>query len=657
MEQHYSNLVQKYLANSLTASEQEQLAAMSRLPENRAVWEAMMNAVPPGQPGDRVLEAEEQADQENDLACESQREHKETPVPERQLQHDAPPAFQWRIEVEIDPALKRIMEQEKSALFEEKIEHEDDPVSGRQSRKEDPPALKWQIEQPALKRLIEAEEDLLIERQSEHDADLAAERQTAQDGTPGRNGQKTDEGSPVHKDTETRNGHPAHEAFPSPNGHNNTPSRNGHPTHEASPSPNGHNDTTARNGHPTHETSPSPNGHNDTTTRNGHPAHETSPSRNGHTELPPLKKIITQAPPKRQRLDLERRIAAWKEKATRQPPKRQRLDLESRIATWEEKTTPVQRPPFNKQKLQLSIAATIIAITVLSVIGYCLLLQHQAQQQKMEMQNRQLITPGSDKATLILSDGTAMALDNTKDGILTVQNGVEVTKSYNELTYKLPVSGSKAVSNTIATPRGGGYQLILPDGSRVTLNAASSLTFPTIFNGVVREVTLYGEAFFEIAEDSARPFRVKAGETVVEVIGTSFNLMSYANEPVQNTTMLSGSVKLNALRLAYILRPGEQAILSYRSNRVQIKGADVEEALAWKNGKFRFVKRDIYTIMRQVERWYDVDVELKGDFSDVVLSAAITRKETVSQLLETLEATGDVRFETEGKRITVLSEK
>lgn len=329
--------------------------------------------------------------------------------------------------------------------------------------------------------------------------------------------------------------------------------------------------------------------------------------------------------------------------------------LETRIANWE--TMPAERPS-KVRKLLVRFTAAAAVVAALSA-GYYFLLQHKKVEQRMaDKRSLQDIPPGSNKATLTLADGSTIELDDSKEGNLATQGGVKVMKlDSGMLAYNAPAAGGKMVFNTITTPRGGQFQLLLSDGSHITLNSASSLKFPAAFNGADREVILTGEAFFEVAEDASQPFRVKAGETVVEVLGTSFNIMSYTNEPLQSTTLVEGAVKLNAAGLAQILRPGEQAVLNYQSHTVKVRSADVEEAIAWKNGKFQFVKKNISTIMRQIERWYDVDVELKGDFSDVVLSGVVSRKEYVSQLLEALEETGDVRFQTTGKHITVFPGK
>lgn len=307
----------------------------------------------------------------------------------------------------------------------------------------------------------------------------------------------------------------------------------------------------------------------------------------------------------------------------------------------------VQMYPRRRPWKQWAAAAILIAI----LGSGAWLLQQNAQQRQMARKPVEDVAPGSNKATLTLADGTTIELDDSREGDLTTQGGVKVVKlDSGMLAYQ---GTGKPVINTIATPRGGQYQVVLPDGTRVWLNSASSLQFPTAFTGGERLVTLTGEGYFEVTKDPAKPFRVKAGETTVQVLGTSFNIMSYDNEPQQNTTLLEGAVKLNASGLAQILHPGEQAVVTYQSGRVKVQPADLEEAVAWKNGKFRFVRRNISGIMRQIERWYNVEVELKGDLSQVVLSGVMSRREYVSQLLEALEETGDVHFVVNGKQITV----
>jgi ferric-dicitrate binding protein FerR (iron transport regulator) len=207
--------------------------------------------------------------------------------------------------------------------------------------------------------------------------------------------------------------------------------------------------------------------------------------------------------------------------------------------------------------------------------------------------------------------------------------------------------------NTIRTPRGGQYEVDLPDGTHAWLNSASSLRFPTTFSGPKREVTLTGQGYFEVAKNKEYPFIVHAGAMEIKVLGTSFDIMAYGDEPECNTTLVDGAVIVKHQGAERLLKPGEQAHLDLSSQTMGIRNADVEEVIAWKNGKFQFGKSSIKTIMRQIARWYDVEIEYKGDLSGLQLSGIISRKGDVAELLDALEETGDVHFTTENNRIIV----
>jgi ferric-dicitrate binding protein FerR (iron transport regulator) len=270
--------------------------------------------------------------------------------------------------------------------------------------------------------------------------------------------------------------------------------------------------------------------------------------------------------------------------------------------------------------------------------------------------------PGGNKAFLTLADGSIVTLDSIQTGILAKQGDSRVVKldsgllAYNTLGNQ----GGEPVYNVIATPRGGQYQVQLPDGTRAWLNSTSSLRFPTSFSGKERTVILTGEGYFEVAKDPSRPFVVAVGAMKVTVLGTRFNIMAYGDEAVVKTSLVEGSVRVSSGDNGALLKPGQQAQLRAGDNnpvggRIKIiEDADMEEALAWKDGRFRFNETDIESIMRQVGRWYDVDIVYRGDLSDVELSGSISRKEYIAQLLELLEATKRVRFVKEGGKIIVM---
>lgn len=269
------------------------------------------------------------------------------------------------------------------------------------------------------------------------------------------------------------------------------------------------------------------------------------------------------------------------------------------------------------------------------------------------------ITPGSNKATLTLADNTSIDLDAAQDGVLAQQGNSQLIKNNNgQLTYKLARQGTTAPTyNLLTTPRGGFFQLLLPDGSKVWLNAASTLRYPTSFTGKDRVVELQGEAYFEIAHNPAMPFKVSVlpqqgrdhGE--VEVLGTHFNIKAYADEPAIHTTLLEGSVRVHKGGAVATLHPGQEAQWN-SSTDIKTRSADLEEAVAWKNGLFRFNEATIEDVMRQIARWYDVDVVYTNGIPRDLFRGEIYRNVNVSKVLKVLEASG-VHFTVEGKKILV----
>lgn len=267
------------------------------------------------------------------------------------------------------------------------------------------------------------------------------------------------------------------------------------------------------------------------------------------------------------------------------------------------------------------------------------------------------IQPGGDKAVLTLTDGSTIILDSANGGIIASQGSSKVTNLDGQLSYNTDASQMNAavVYNTITTPKGGQYQLTLADGSKVWLNSTSSLRFPTSFQGEKREVELTGEGYFEIAHNAAAPFTVKVNDTEVEVLGTHFNINSYSDEPTLKTTLLEGSVKVKKNGQFVYLHPGQQAIVDPKEKNIKIDfNVNIEEVIAWKNGKFLFHGADIPTIMRQVARWYDAEVVIEKTPSEPI-SGGLSRSENVTQLLKILEATGKVHFKINGKQIIVTT--
>jgi transmembrane sensor len=273
------------------------------------------------------------------------------------------------------------------------------------------------------------------------------------------------------------------------------------------------------------------------------------------------------------------------------------------------------------------------------------------------------IEAGENKAILTLGDGSKIILDDAKNGILANQGGNSVLKAAEgEVIYsflseiKDPLTVDEhtpVIYNTIETPKGGKFQIKLPDGSKVWLNAASSLRFPTVFNGSKRQVELKGEAYFEVSPDKSKIFEVNTRNQVVQVLGTHFNINAYLDEPTVNTTLLEGSVRVSDLRtnISQLLKPGEQSQLSEQIEVINLK--NTSEAVAWKEGYFQFDEADIKTVMRQIERWYDVSVVYEGDLPNYRFGGEIERNLSLLQVLKVLEKT-KVHFRLEGREVIVM---
>jgi len=238
---------------------------------------------------------------------------------------------------------------------------------------------------------------------------------------------------------------------------------------------------------------------------------------------------------------------------------------------------------------------------------------------------------------LTLANGTRILLDTVQRGAITSQGNSRVLKTDDgRLAYE-PVTKktTSLVYNTLSTPRGGQYQLTLPDGSRVWLNAASSITYPTAFTGDERIVSITGEAYIEVVHNKDQPFRVQAGDQLVEDIGTAFNINAYSDEPVIKTTLVAGKVKVSSGTATRVLSPGQQ-VQGKGSMLEMVAGVDVDQVLAWKNGAFSFRNADLPTVMRQLARWYDIEVEYTGPVPAGTFDGEIGRGLTLNQVLQGL---------------------
>lgn len=267
------------------------------------------------------------------------------------------------------------------------------------------------------------------------------------------------------------------------------------------------------------------------------------------------------------------------------------------------------------------------------------------------------ILPGNNKAVLTLDDGSVINLDDAQTGVLASESDIEIKKTGDgRLEYIRAENEATTVRfNTLRTPMGGEFQLVLPDGTKVWLNSGTSLRFPTAFTGSERVVELNGEAYFAVKKNTKMPFHVLTSNNMdVKVLGTEFNVMAYDNEKMINTTLIEGSVEVQKDSKMLKLNPGEEVVLNKVSGNMKIGEADIEQATAWKEGQFVFVNENIESIMRKVSRWYNVDVEYKGNLRNKDFVGTISRKKNVSELLKMLELTGAVHFGIEGRRITVM---
>lgn len=301
-----------------------------------------------------------------------------------------------------------------------------------------------------------------------------------------------------------------------------------------------------------------------------------------------------------------------------------------------------------------AIAAASIVILMAATGVYLLLKEKPHEPEWTHSRFKNDIPPGNSKAVLTLANGTSIALYEGNSGFL---SGLEKTKGLKlnsgELIYPAPGSNTgKAVYNTLTTPRGGQFRLVLPDGTRVWLNAASSITYPVAFTGSSRKVTVTGEVYLEVTPDTGKPFKVIVNGMEIAVLGTCFNINAYTDEPAISTTLLEGAVRVSRGDNTQVLQPGQQVqLLKDGTFRLQ-QDTDTSAVTAWKNGMFAFNDADIASIMRQVNRWYDAEIVYTSSVTQHFMGS-IPRDVPVSKLLTMLELTGRLKFRIEGRKIFV----
>lgn len=309
--------------------------------------------------------------------------------------------------------------------------------------------------------------------------------------------------------------------------------------------------------------------------------------------------------------------------------------------------------------------AAAASILIFLCTGFYFLIHKRSVKQTTRTANYD-VAPGDNRA-ILTTNGKRIVLDETKSGLIVNHGNLAITKASDGLVvYRSTSAGNRAGSvmlyDTLTIPRGGQHQLLLADGTKIWLDADTKFRYPEQFTGKERLVELIsGEAYFEVVHNSAKPFRVKVKNQVIEDLGTHFNINAYDDESAIRTTLVEGSIRLKlnmpssvSGKKDVVLEPGQQAIVGSGMSTLTLKAVDTEEALAWKNGYFRFNNEKIQSVMRKLSRWYDIDVQFAGKTSDEGYYGHISRYKNISEVLKMLEQTKGIHFKIEGRRVTVL---
>ncbi len=313
-------------------------------------------------------------------------------------------------------------------------------------------------------------------------------------------------------------------------------------------------------------------------------------------------------------------------------------------------------PPLRRRLYQWLSAAAVLLVMMGAVVWFG---QHFNRTKTAQPVAGTDIAPGSVGAILTLSDGTTVLLDSIQDGVVASQSGARAMFGNGKLFYQLQKNASaEPVYNTITTPKARQIQLALSDGTKVWLNAGSSIRYPVVFNKKERYVEVSGEVYFEVTKNTRSPFRVSvAGRETVEVLGTSFNINAYENESVIRTTLLEGSVKVKGVAGEGILKPGEQSVSETGEGKKGFRiraGIDVHKVVAWKEGAFDFDGASLEEIMRQLERWYDIKVIYEGKVPGMRFGGRLDRNTSLASLLKILKD-AEVNFRIEGRTLIVTN--
>jgi transmembrane sensor len=314
----------------------------------------------------------------------------------------------------------------------------------------------------------------------------------------------------------------------------------------------------------------------------------------------------------------------------------------------------VERPRQNKRLWVRWVAAASV-ILIIATASFLYLNNKKSDQQLAEHTGAGIL-PGHDGAILTLADGQKILLDSLGNGRIAEQGKTTVLVNNGQLVYDVAGENKEVLYNTMSTPKGRQYRLLLPDGTKVWLNAASSITYPAAFAGNERTVTIHGEAYFEVAKDKSRPFRVNVnGRSEIEVLGTHFNVNAYDDEETIKTTLLEGSIRLTRNAERVTLKPAQQAVSSIHSPLTIDRSPDLDQVMAWKEGYFNFDNASIQSVMKQIARWYDVEVVYEGAVPTDRLLGELPMDARIEQVLQALQEI-EVHFRIEGRKIIVTKQ-
>jgi transmembrane sensor len=308
--------------------------------------------------------------------------------------------------------------------------------------------------------------------------------------------------------------------------------------------------------------------------------------------------------------------------------------------------------------LKITAAAAVLIFCTLGI--YTLLHKKAQQQQIVHKQVTPDIAPGGNQAILTLSNGQQIRLNDTQSGRVASQAGKAIIIGGNgQVSYTnehgAGMQPAEIVYNTLTTPLGNHRDMTLADGTEVSLDAGSSITYPVVFDKKERVVSITGQVYFKVKHNASWPFNVKVKNMTIQDVGTEFNINSYDDEPQIKTTLITGSIKINKGNVQAQLMPGEQAVTSVNNKGIKVATVDTDPVIAWKNGVFFFKDEDFKTVMRKIARWYNVEVAYDPSAQiDHIPGGWVSRSKNISAVLKIMELTGKVHFKIEGRRVTVM---